>query len=193
LDLVDMFEKRDTLIRNLSGGQKRRVSIAIALVADPKVVFLDEPTTGLDPEVRRTVWDTIARARSNRAILMTTHSMEEAEVCCQKIAIMAKGTLRCIGSAARLKSIYGAGYDLEIIFTDVEPARVYIEQMLPKGWQLGQNMRYSRRYTFVPKPEDLANIFALMQNASNAGITSWGIQQTTLDAIFSTILKEEDT
>jgi ABC-type multidrug transport system ATPase subunit len=189
---VDLFEKRDTLIRNLSGGQKRRVSIAIALVADPKVVFLDEPTTGLDPEVRRTVWDTIARAKGNRAIFMTTHSMEEAEVCCQKIAIMAKGTLRCIGSAARLKALYGPGYDLEIIFSHAEPARIFIEKMLPKGWQLGDDMRNLRRYTFVPKPEELSNIFYLMQRSAEAGITSWGIQQTTLDAIFSTILKEED-
>jgi ABC-type multidrug transport system ATPase subunit len=72
LDLVDLFPHREKLVKHLSGGQKRRVSIAIALVADPKVVFLDEPTTGLDPEVRRTVWDTIARARSNRAILLVS-------------------------------------------------------------------------------------------------------------------------
>jgi ABC-type multidrug transport system ATPase subunit len=189
---VDLFEKRDTLIRNLSGGQKRRVSIAIALVADPKVVFLDEPTTGLDPEVRRTVWDTIARAKGNRAIFMTTHSMEEAEVCCQKIAIMAKGILRCIGSAARLKALYGPGYDLEIIFTDVGSAGAYVEKMLPEGWQLAQSMVHSRRYTFIPSASELAKLFALMQNSAEAGITGWGIQQTTLDAIFSKILKEED-
>lgn len=71
-ELVGLVPQRDIQVKFLSGGQKRRVSIAIALVSDPKVVFLDEPTTGLDPEVRRTVWDTIARARANRAILMVS-------------------------------------------------------------------------------------------------------------------------
>lgn len=192
LDLVDLFEHKNQLIKHLSGGQKRRVSIAIALVADPKVVFLDEPTTGLDPEVRRTVWDTIARARGNRAILLTTHSMEEAEVCCQKIGIMARGTLRCIGPAARLKSLYGPGYDIEIMFHNPGSATIFMEAVLPEGWKLVQDMRHLKRFTFVPKNFELAKLFENMQNAHEATITTWGITQTTLDAIFSNILKEDD-
>lgn len=192
LNLVNLAAQQKELVKNLSGGQKRRVSIAIALVADPKVVFLDEPTTGLDPEVRRTVWDTIAKAKEGRAILLTTHSMEEAEICCQKIGIMAKGTLRCLGSPSRLKSLYGSGYELEIMYMNAELAANYIEPFLPPNWQIVQNMRHLKRYTFQPKPLELAELFKHMQNADSAGITSWGIQQTTLDAIFSNLLREED-
>jgi ABC-type multidrug transport system ATPase subunit len=180
------------LIRDLSGGQRRRVSIAISLVSDPKVVFLDEPTTGLDPEVRRTVWDTIARAKGGRAILMTTHSMEEAEVCCQKIAIMAQGTLLCLGSPAVLKSLYGPGYDLEIMFTHEGPARSYVEAVLPKDWKLVQTMRHQFRYSFVPNAMELAKLFDDMKHSYQVGITSWGVQQTTLDAIFTKLLEDKD-
>ena len=77
------------LIRGLSGGEKRRLSIAIALVGDPAIVFLDKLTTGLDPEYHQ-------RGETGRTIILTTHSMEEAEVLCQKVSIMAQGTLRCI-------------------------------------------------------------------------------------------------
>jgi ABC-type multidrug transport system ATPase subunit len=118
--------------------------------------------------------------------------MEEAEVCCQKIGIMAQGTLRCLGPAARLKALYGPGYDLEIMFTNPGPAGAFVEAILPEGWQMVQNMRHLKRYTFVPKPFQLAQLFEKMENSHQACITTWGIHQTTLDAIFSTILKEED-
>src|SRR6185295_7435658 len=81
-------------------------------VGDPTVVFLDEPTTGLDPEVRRLIWNIINEAKTGRTIILTTHSMEEAEVLCQKVSIMAQGTLRCIGPQLRLKEKYGRGFKL---------------------------------------------------------------------------------
>lgn len=93
---------------------KRRLSIAIALVADPKIVFLDEPTTGLDPETRRQLWNILQECRndSRRAIVLTTHSMEEADVLCNRIGIVSNGVLRCIGTQNRLKNLYGGGYHL---------------------------------------------------------------------------------
>jgi ABC-type multidrug transport system ATPase subunit len=85
LKTVSLGPFKDRLSKGLSGGEKRRLSIAIALVGDPKVVFLDEPTTGLDPEVRRLIWNIINEARAGKTIVLTTHSMEEAEVLCQRI------------------------------------------------------------------------------------------------------------
>jgi ABC-type multidrug transport system ATPase subunit len=99
-------------VKQLSGGMKRRLSVAISLVGDPKIVYLDEPTTGLDPENRRQLWDILAEAKGKRAIILTTHSMEEADVLCSRIAVMTKGVLRCIGQQVRLKTLYGGGYHL---------------------------------------------------------------------------------
>lgn len=76
---------------------KRRVSVAIALVSDPKLIYLDEPSTGLDPENRRQLWDILNECKGKRAVLMTTHSMEEADVLCNRIGIVSDGILRCVG------------------------------------------------------------------------------------------------
>jgi len=97
-----------------SGGMKRRLSVAIALLGDPRVVFLDEPTTGMDPISRRHVWDIIEAAKKGRVIVLTTHSMEEADILGDRIAIMARGTVRCVGSSLRLKARYGSGYSVAV-------------------------------------------------------------------------------
>ncbi|KAG1680746.1 hypothetical protein FOA52_008079 [Chlamydomonas sp. UWO 241] len=97
-----------------SGGMKRRLSVAIALLGNPKIVYLDEPTTGMDPISRRYVWDIIQEAKVGRAIVLTTHSMEEADILGDRIAIMAKGRLRCIGSSLRLKQRFGSGYQVSV-------------------------------------------------------------------------------
>lgn len=82
---------------HLSLGMKRRLSIAIALVAEPKIIFFDEPTTGLDPETRRGIWDILTGLRGKMAMVLTTHSMEEADVLCSRIGIVNDGILKCIG------------------------------------------------------------------------------------------------
>lgn len=102
------------MVSELSGGMKRRLSVAISLVADPKIIYLDEPSTGLDPENRRQLWDILVNLKGKRAMVLTTHSMEEADVLCNRIAIVNNGILRCIAPQVRLKSLYGGGYHLQI-------------------------------------------------------------------------------
>ena len=99
---------------SLSGGMKRRLSVAISLVGDPKIVFLDEPSTGLDPDNRRQLWDVLAKCQKNRAILITTHMMEEADALCNRIGIITSGVLRTVGSQTSLKKVYGGGYRLTV-------------------------------------------------------------------------------
>ncbi|MDA8189540.1 MAG: ABC transporter ATP-binding protein [Dehalococcoidales bacterium] len=98
ISLLNLQEKRNSLVKNLSGGQQQRLSVALALVNDPEVVFLDEPTTGLDPQARRALWEVIEHLkRRDRAILLTTHQMEEAERLCDRVAIIDHGHILAMG------------------------------------------------------------------------------------------------
>ncbi|XP_065312969.1 phospholipid-transporting ATPase ABCA1-like isoform X2 [Gordionus sp. m RMFG-2023] len=112
LDLVGNEKK---LIKNLSEGTKRKLSTAVALVGNPPIILLDEPTTGMDPTARRFLWNCILDLIINdKCILFTSHSMEECEVLCSKVAIMVNGKIKCIGSLQHLKSKYGEGYFVTI-------------------------------------------------------------------------------
>ncbi|MCI0394070.1 MAG: ABC transporter ATP-binding protein [Chloroflexi bacterium] len=103
--LVNLEEKEDTLSKDLSGGQRQRLSVALALVNQPEIVFLDEPTTGLDPQARRSMWDTIRSIRQNGAtVFLTTHYMEEAQLLCHRVAVMDMGHIIALDSPGRLIS-----------------------------------------------------------------------------------------
>jgi len=104
---VGLSDSATKMAKQLSGGMKRRLSIGISLVGDSPILFLDEPTTGLDPETRRYLWTTIQNAKAGRCIILTTHSMEEADVLSTKIAIMSNGSLKCIGDQMHLKNKFG--------------------------------------------------------------------------------------
>jgi len=101
---VGLQEVGDKLVKTFSGGMKRRLSIAIASVGDPQVIFLDEPTSGMDPKSRRQVWSLIQNMKADKAIVLTTHSMEEADVLSDRIAVIVDGSLRCIGPSLFLKN-----------------------------------------------------------------------------------------
>ncbi len=110
ISLVDLEHKRDTYFKNLSGGLKQRVGIATAMVNEPKLVFLDEPTTGLDPKARREVWDVIKGLRAEgRTIILTTHYMEEAEVLSDRLAIMNGGKFIALGTPNEVIEKHGGG------------------------------------------------------------------------------------
>lgn len=111
---VALWEKRDTYSCRLSGGMKRKLSVAIAFCGGSKVVVLDEPTSGMDPFSRRFTWNVIRHYRQNRIIILTTHFMDEADILGDRIAIMSDGKLRCAGSPLYLKKLFGTGYQLTI-------------------------------------------------------------------------------
>ena len=96
--LVNLEEKADTISKNLSGGQKQRLAVALALVNDPEIVFLDEPTTGLDPQARRSMWDVVTNLQKRgKTVFMTTHYMEEAERLCDRVAVVDHGKMIALG------------------------------------------------------------------------------------------------
>ena len=109
LDEVILSDSKKMIFENLSGGQKQKMGLALALVNNPELLFLDEPTTGLDPQARRAMWDVIrSLKKQGRSILLTTHYLEEAELLADKVAIMNKGKIIAAGSPQELVNKYGS-------------------------------------------------------------------------------------
>ena len=116
---MGLTEYADRAAGSYSGGNKRKLSVAIAMIGEPSLVFLDEPSTGMDPVARRHMWEIITDIVTKRekcSLILTTHSMEECEALCTRIGIMVGGVLRCLGSSQHLKSKYGHGYQMEMSF-----------------------------------------------------------------------------
>lgn len=118
-------EKRNTFYSQLSGGQKQRLALAMALINDPKVLFFDEPTAGLDPQVRREIYDIIEELRrEKKTIVMTTHYIEEAERLCDRVAIVDHGTVIALGTPRELKERSGDKTRLEVRLARPEPVEL---------------------------------------------------------------------
>eukprot|EP01133_Synstelium_polycarpum_P011956 gene11956-13935_t len=114
IDKFEIQQHKDKRSKELSGGTKRKLSVACSLIGDPKVVFLDEASSGLDPASRRHLWNLISEMKAGKAMVLTTHSMDEADYLCNRIAIMSNGKLKCVNTPMALKHKYGAGYSLDI-------------------------------------------------------------------------------
>ena len=124
--LVQLEEKRDARVVALSGGQKQRLALACALVGDPDLLFLDEPTTGLDPQARRQLWDLIEEfKKAGRTILLTTHYMDEAERLCDELAIMDHGKVIARGTPGALIASIGADHLVELSTSGASAASIW--------------------------------------------------------------------
>ncbi len=114
-DRLNFSKHLDKIVGAYSGGNKRKLSTALALIGDPQIIFLDEPTTGMDAGAKRQLWNVVINARSEgKAVVLTSHSMEECEALCTKLVIMVKGEFKCLGSAQHLKSKFSMGFILTI-------------------------------------------------------------------------------
>ena len=134
VELVGLEEKRDSQVRKLSGGQRRRLDLGLALVGDPELIFLDEPTTGFDPEARRRAWDTIGGLRQlGKTILLTTHYLDEAERLSDRVAVLRDGEIVALGPPAELTAALPATEirfrrdGEEVVLRTEEPTRVLHE------------------------------------------------------------------
>ena len=128
IDLMNLTKFKRILSGNLSGGNKRKLSVAIALICNPPIILLDEPSTGMDPEARRymrKVIHNISLYRKKSTIIMTTHSMEEAESLCEKIGILVKGEFRCFGTCDEIKNTFGYGFEIKFQINEPDINDIY--------------------------------------------------------------------
>ena len=174
----------DKQVKNLSGGMRRRVEIARGLVHEPRIFFLDEPTTGLDPVSRVAVWEMLQRIKRERdlTILITTHYMDEADKLCDRIAIVDHGELKALDSPMKLKASIPGKNILEVSFA-VAAGRLARAAAGPAR----RRERDGRRHVFrIASRNGPATTMALMEAAAAAGVTvqSLSVQSTTLDDVF---------
>lgn len=118
---IELLPFKNTRAGQLSGGNKRKLSIAIALVGGSKFIMLDEPTAGIDLSGRRKLWDMLKQYKNNRIIILTTHYMDEADILGDRIGIMAKGQIICLGRSLFLKNTFGVGYRLSLVKKSKKP------------------------------------------------------------------------
>ncbi|XP_006893947.1 PREDICTED: ATP-binding cassette sub-family A member 3-like [Elephantulus edwardii] len=179
------------LVRTYSGGNKRKLSTGIALIGDPAVIFLDEPSTGMDPVARRLLWDTVARAReSGKAIVITSHSMEECEALCTRLAIMVQGQFKCLGSPQHLKSKFGSGYSLRAkVRCDGEKAalekfKAFVDLTFP-GSVLEDEHQGMVHYHLPGQGLSWAKVFGVLEKAKGKySVDDYSVSQISLEQVF---------
>uniref|UniRef100_A0A182WCA7 ABC transporter domain-containing protein n=1 Tax=Anopheles minimus TaxID=112268 RepID=A0A182WCA7_9DIPT len=186
--LLELTDKRNAQSHTLSGGMKRKLGVGIALCGGSKVVLLDEPTSGMDPSARRALWDLIQKEKVDRTVILSTHFMDEADVLGDRIAIMAEGKLRAIGSPFFLKKSLGAGYRLVCVkdsHCDKQQVLDLLRKHIPEvrietdtGTELSFVLREDNLMVTQPMLEELEN------NMSSCGISSYGISLTTMEEVF---------
>jgi ABC-2 type transport system ATP-binding protein len=184
LAAVELTQWRHAQVKNLSGGMRRRVEIARGLVHEPRIFFLDEPTTGLDPVSRVAVWEMLAKIKSERnlTILITTHYMDEADKLCDRIAIVDHGDLKALDSPMKLKASIPGKNTLEVVFADDPPGWLErLEQLEHVTGVTGEDHIFRIATTNGP-----ATTFALLGEAARARVTvqSLSVESTTLDDVF---------
>uniref|UniRef100_A0A671YDC1 P-type phospholipid transporter n=1 Tax=Sparus aurata TaxID=8175 RepID=A0A671YDC1_SPAAU len=206
--LVDLGlpHKRDDEAQNLSGGMQRKLSVAMAFVGGSKVVILDEPTSGVDPYSRRSIWDLLLKYRAGRTVILSTHHMDEADLLSDRIAIISKGQLHCCGSPLFLKNCFGVGFYLtlvrrirdvrkkevrvelfpQLIMWDIDSITSLIHHHVPEAKlieTIGQELTY-----LLPnkgfKHRAYASLFReLEETLADMGLSSFGISDTSLEEV----------
>lgn len=191
-DFVRHLNKK---VKEYSGGNKRKLSTAIALIGDPPVVYLDEPTTGMDPATKRYLWNALCRVRDNgKCIILTSHSMEECEALCTRLAIMVNGNFKCLGSTQHLKSKFSEGYTLtikirksgdadELSSDEIAPVERFVKEKFPTA-VLREKHQELISYHITGKSVPWSAMFGIMERGKKElNIEDYSIGQSSLEQV----------
>ncbi|KAJ1438951.1 P-loop containing nucleoside triphosphate hydrolase [Sesbania bispinosa] len=177
-----------------SGGMKRRLSVAIALIGDPRVVYMDEPSTGLDPASRKSLWNVIKLAKRDRAIILTTHSMEEAEALCDRLGIFVNGSLQCVGNPKELKARYGGTYVLTMTTSSDHEKDVenMVHKLTPNANRI-YHISGTQKFELPKEEVKIADVFrAVDATKRKFTVFAWGLCDTTLEDVFIKVAREAE-
>ena len=195
---VKLLEAKDTPSENLSGGQKRKLCLAIALLGDSKIVILDEPTSGMDLNSRRYMWDLLKNNKSERIIILTTHYMEEADILSDRVAMLINGSVRCCGSPLYLKGQFGGGYFLSLLKMHnvsskfhTEKIMSFMEYNLKDYWNIVHDLQsevtFQLPFNFIVNCLDFFK--ELEDNMGVLALRGYSISVTTLEEVFMKVMQ----
>ncbi|XP_047137876.1 phospholipid-transporting ATPase ABCA3 isoform X1 [Hydra vulgaris] len=194
---IQLHDKANQQSSTLSGGMKRKLNCAIALIGGSETVFLDEPTSGMDPYARRATWDLLQKYRKNKTVILTTHFMDEADYLADRIAIMAEGKLKCCGSSLFLKKRYGVGYHLTLVkgnnFKETKTKSLFAEK-IPTS-KLVSNIGAEISYILDEEnSKHFKGLFSVLEEQQqDYGISSFGVSVTTLEEVFLKVAESESS
>ena len=208
IDKLTLTPHADKVSQNYSGGNKRKLSLGVALIGNPKVLFIDESSSGMDPSARRKIWDLLSEAAKDRAVVLTTHSMEEAEALCNQVAIMIQGRIRCLGGVQHLKQKFLGGYTVSLSCEGsasedgIDAVESKMTELLPLSSLSERQGRYLKYEVkgFGDEGEgglgSLGELFGSLQElveSKDICVVSYSISQCTLEQVFINLVKEEET
>ncbi|CAN9508853.1 unnamed protein product [Ophioblennius macclurei] len=184
---LDLEKIMTAQAKNLSGGQKRKLSVGIAILGDPKILLLDEPTAGMDPCSRHQVWSLLKNRRAGRVTVLSTHYMDEADILADRKAVISQGQLRCVGSSLYLKIKCGVGYHLRMSISercDAEKIASLVKQHVPKA-KLSRQHEAELTFTLPFESMDtFPGLFSELDSQPKLGVVNYGVSMTTLEDVF---------
>lgn len=184
---LDLEKIMTAQAKNLSGGQKRKLSVGIAILGDPKILLLDEPTAGMDPCSRHQVWSLLKSRRAGRVTVLSTHYMDEADILADRKAVISQGQLRCVGSSLYLKIKCGVGYHLRMSVNErceADKITSLVKQHVPKA-KLSRQHEAELTFTLPFESMDtFPGLFSELDCRPNLGIINYGVSMTTLEDVF---------
>ncbi|XP_032768196.1 ATP-binding cassette sub-family A member 9 [Rattus rattus] len=184
---LEMENIQDTLAQNLSGGQKRKLTFGIAILGDPQVLLLDEPTAGLDPLSRHHIWNLLKERRSGRVIVFSTQFMDEADILADRKVFISNGRLRCAGSSLFLKKKWGIGYHLSLHLNetcDPESITSLVKKHIPDARLTAQSDERLVYILPLERTNKFPDLYRDLDRCSNQGIEDYGVSMTTLNEVF---------